>query len=120
MDEQEKNTMVKRLMKEGRLYGWETSPSGLSPAEKYRFVYANAVNRVKYRKMHELNHRFDFQSYLSTVESINIDSVTNKITLQEENYLQKFYYGNSTPEELEKLFLALPDYFTSRTSDTLF
>jgi len=44
-----KNKIMKRVMENGRKCGWKNSLDGLSPIEKYLYVYAQAAENTKYR-----------------------------------------------------------------------
>lgn len=110
---QDKNQLAKRLIKEGRQYSWATSPQGLSPAMKYRYIYQKAIQRVQFRDKSELLGRFDFNEYLHQSKQPQTKPA-DSVTLKEEAYLYEYYFGTKSDKELEKLYLALPLGFRSQ------
>ena len=105
--EQEKAQVTRRLIADGKKYGWDTSPRGLTPAEKYRFVYEKAIQRVKIRNKKEALH-FDVQERLARQSAKCLTKVDPKV-LKEERYLKEFYLGRKSDMELSQLFLDLPE-----------
>lgn len=99
----EKESIIKRVMKEGKQYGWTVAPYGKSPAERCRIVYQSAIKRAKFRGTTQPGGGFDLSQFLNRM------SPKQKTLIQspEEKYLQEFYHGNKSVEELEKLFLSL-------------
>ena len=82
-----KKAIMRRLMTEGKKYGWDSSPRGLTPSEKYRFAYENARRRAIYRGSTERT-------------SFKLDALARKILVNpmsagspssEEVYMQKLY-----------------------------
>ena len=105
--DEEKNSIFKRLIEEGRKYGWDSSPEGFSPLEKYRFVYELARKSAKQR-------RFSKKA-LTSVQDLKLlpyDRVS-EFTKQEEEYLYHFYNADQlgiSAEKLKDIFNSLPSY----------
>jgi len=50
LDKEEKNRMISRLMVDGRRLSWTTSPSGLSPVDRYLVTLKEAIEAKKVRQ----------------------------------------------------------------------
>ena len=55
LDGEEKNLLMTRLIEDARQFGWSSAVEGLTPSEKYRFVYEAAAQRSKQRDKLFLN-----------------------------------------------------------------
>jgi 1,4-alpha-glucan branching enzyme len=110
-DKASKNTLAQRLMREGRLYTWDTSPTskGYSPIEKYRFAYELAKKKSRFRSVENkgLGVDKDPGARLKIYPRTDISLQSQ----QEEEYLANYYKALETGvsiQELEELFFALP------------
>lgn len=114
MNDEEKDALVKRMIAEGQTcYGWDTSRSGLTPSEKYRYVYHNAIQRVAKRQESELSRRFDFSEHLRK-KFIPHQPVKNAELVLEEAYLHAYYQGHKSELEMQKLYNKLPEWLKAQ------
>lgn len=95
---EKQNALMKRLILEGRKYGWDSSPNGLTPTEKYLRVYDLALKASKQRRDSKPN------------DPINPDSLkllpfhqVSQFTQNEENYLYHYYNADKLSVSLKKL-----------------
>ncbi len=95
-----------RTMSDGKKNGWNTSPSGYSPVEKYRFVYENAKINAQERIENAKGSYFDVKQF-GRILRVFTQSEAGKIPL-EETYLQAFYSGVSS--RIKSLYKQLPDW----------
>lgn len=92
----EKSELLKRVMLDARKCSWTDSPEGLSPVQKYKLVYAKAIQRAQVRK--------------KTAEFDPIDALRRRFTeapsegmTTEEAYLKELYSGHDR-DKLLKLY----------------
>ena len=108
--EEEKNTVIKRIMSESRKRGWnDILPGGLSTVDKYKFVYLQAMQRANARDPSYNTHRLDLSVYINRRE---VKNAAGSLPVQspEEIYLDQYYNNLSlSSEELEKLYFKAPE-----------
>ncbi|MFQ5730174.1 MAG: alpha-amylase family glycosyl hydrolase, partial [Waddliaceae bacterium] len=109
LDSAAQQKLVSRVMEEGRQYSWKTSPNGLSPSVKYRCVYELAKREVGMRRA-SLDEHFSVECLKRKISVQGCAEGTSRKSRAEEKYMQKYYSekGVTDPEELERLFLAIP------------
>lgn len=100
---QQKQDIIKRLINQGKKYGWSTAPVGFSPAAKYRFVYENARRRIKYRKENPKSF-----NRIEALKQCSILKSKPEKCSDAENYLNHYYNKNLTSESLEPLYQKIP------------
>lgn len=108
---EEKGSLVRRLIEDGRKYSWSTSPSGYSPIEKYRFVYEKAKKNAKLRDTISSNN-INLLARLNQIrdKSLIHHQKANRYEQMEEEYNQYFYSKNFKFKKLEKMYKALPEF----------
>ncbi|ADI37809.1 glycogen/starch synthase [Waddlia chondrophila] len=99
-----KRAIMSRLMKEGKKYGWHSSPRGFTPAEKYRFSYENAKRRIGNRGRQENSvYRID-----AVAREIVVDPAKKAETFPEESYMQQYYQSGLDSAELYQTYSTVP------------
>lgn len=104
-DREQKQTVLKRIISEGKQYSWTASPVGYSPVEKYRFAYENARILAQFR-----NTSGNFYDMMDALKSRipKQSTIDRSRTLLEESYLYHYYKKDLDSEALEKLYTKLP------------
>lgn len=113
----DKDALVKRLMANGKRYGWNSAPKGMPPANKYRIVYQKAIQRIKARKQPNTAQKFNLHHLLHkqpVAHSAALADYQNEFVKKEEEYLKEYYYGSLNDKGLEKLYLGLPPEIRSQ------
>lgn len=111
LDNVQREQLQRRLMAEGRNYSWTSSPTGLSPVEKYRLVYENAKRYVRFRSKCS---RTPSVNLLSNLRKIHPEKLSphafkaNKLTKLEEKYLELYHHSNASSKNLESLYKKMP------------
>lgn len=110
----DRQSLSRRVMKDGKLYSWTSVKPGtkFTPVEQYRLVYENAKRFAQARNIDKSScvHldaplRRVKESALSKIKP-SIDVELNRI---EEEYNAAYYQSELSSEELEKLYMALPE-----------
>jgi len=102
---EQKESTIKRIMEEGRQYGWTESPSSFAPVEKYRFAYANAQRRVKWRKASSQGHH-----RIELIRHRILRTSKYPAASLEEAYLSQYYKQQGLDSEsLNALYRKLPE-----------
>lgn len=104
-NQNEKQSVLSRVMKEGKQYGWHRSPKGFTPVEKYRFTYENAKKWSHRRgSQAQLFYRID-----DLARAAHLVPVKKSAMDAEEAYLRAYYQENVEPVELQRLYYQLHD-----------
>lgn len=111
---EEQGDIARSLIEEGKQYSWSTSPYGLSPVEKYRYVYENAGLHADRAE----NAGLQFVNILSAVDKIRgneIQKTPDRDFRLKDEYFQSFYEGMKLKKgikfkEMEKKYLELPEW----------
>lgn len=108
--QEEKGSVMRRLILDGRKYSWSTSPSGYSPIEKYRFVYENAIKFAAQRAGKESPRFVDLTACMRKIDPKTLFKPleVSQLLKKEEAYHQAFYKNNHKFEKLEAMYSELP------------
>ncbi|NGX39278.1 MAG: 1,4-alpha-glucan branching enzyme GlgB [Chlamydiae bacterium] len=104
LSEKEKNASVKRIIEDGRQYGWTSSPRGFSPAEKYRFTYEKAR-----RSVHQRGVSPDHYNRLEALKYRSPTGKSSSTLSAEEGYHYQYYMKNHQSAYLDGLFQKLSE-----------
>jgi 1,4-alpha-glucan branching enzyme len=103
----EKAQITRRLIADGRKCGWDSTPEGMSPIQKYRFVYQSAIQRVTKRKACPQLGRFNLSEFLHRHTAPKNLEELDPAYEGEEEYLEAYYSGAFDSEQLEVLYYRL-------------
>ncbi len=106
----QKGTIVRRLITDGRKCSWTSAPVGYSPVEKYRFVYENARKFAKRRNKVSSVGTFNLLTRIHKIRGSHLiqhDHATSFDKMEEE-YQAYYHSKNFKFKKLEEMYLSLP------------
>ena len=110
--DEKKREIMKRVMLDARKFSWASSPTGLSPVEKYRYVYENAKERTAIRNVASPVKLFNLKAYLNLIRDPSLlpkGVPLNEAERLEETYHRLYYSTEWDSEKLDEVYRAIPE-----------
>jgi 1,4-alpha-glucan branching enzyme len=111
-----KGKIIARLMSDARKCSWTEASSGLSPVEKYRYVYENArkVAQIRARAVQKEQKKVDL---LNLFRKVSSQQPKDAASIAEERYFTLYRNEKTSFEDLEKAFFQIPSKFRRQAPD---